>query len=399
MAIDAYTGLPRSGKSYSVVKNVILPSLREGRSVYTNIPLSDLLHEEFPGLIHQLPGDWFTRDDLATLFPPGAVVVLDELWRRWPSGLKTNKVPFADKEFLAEHGHLVDENGKTTRVVLVTQDLSQIAAFARDLVAMTYRSTKLDAVGAAGRFRVDVYQGAVTGQKPPKSQLVRSLFDKYDPEVYKYYKSSTKSLAGDVGDESRADKRANIWRSPFIIFSIAGPVLLIPVLLWWLIGYFSSGFGMVEAAPVPEPESVGVVNPPPPAPLTAPAVQPAPVARSQPVQVSAPAAPSDSTFWRLVGHLVRTSTSGGPNRVPDLVILQSVYGDKRLLPVTDCQLQADRLNYVCIVDGYRVASWTGRGDRNTWASSDSLISRTADAASVATSDGSPTVVNPPPSSL
>ena len=54
MAIDAYTGLPRSGKSYSVVKNVILPSLRQKRHVYTNIPLTQIAHDEFPGQIHQL---------------------------------------------------------------------------------------------------------------------------------------------------------------------------------------------------------------------------------------------------------------------------------------------------------------------------------------------------------
>ena len=37
MAINAYTGLMGSGKSYEVVENVILPALAAGRRVVTNV--------------------------------------------------------------------------------------------------------------------------------------------------------------------------------------------------------------------------------------------------------------------------------------------------------------------------------------------------------------------------
>lgn len=37
MAISVYTGRPGSGKSYEVVKNVILPAFKTGRRIVTNI--------------------------------------------------------------------------------------------------------------------------------------------------------------------------------------------------------------------------------------------------------------------------------------------------------------------------------------------------------------------------
>ena len=395
MAIDAYTGLPRSGKSYSVVKNVVLPSLQQGREVHTNIPLTDLAHDQFPGLIYQLERDWFSDLHLFDKFPAGSVVVLDELWRRWPAGLKSNMVPFADKEFLAEHGHNVSEDGHTTRVVLVTQDLSQVAAFVRDLVDKTYRSTKLDAVGADSRFRIEIYQGSVTGQRPPKSQLIRTMFDKYSEDVYRYYKSSTKSqrLDGEVGDESRADKRSNLLRSPLLIASFVVPLLLIPLLIWWLVGYFSSGFGMIEEQPV----EAAIINP---APAQHSVYALSPVAAVAVPVPAAPVAPKivDSVMWRVVGVMQRAQESDR-FKLPDLVMLRSVYGLLRYVPASDCELLPDRLNWSCMVDGSRAAPWTGTGDGANWASSDRLVTGTATAASGATSGGSASngvPVNPAP---
>lgn len=397
MAIDAYTGLPRSGKSYSVVKNVILPSLQQGREVYTNIPLTEIAHDQFPGLIHQLERDWFSDLQLFDKFPAGSVVVLDELWRRWPSGLKSNMVPFADKEFLAEHGHNVSADGHTTRVVLVTQDLSQVAAFVRDLVDKTYRSTKLDAVGANSRFRIDIYQGSVTGQRPPKSQLIRTMFDQYSDDVYRYYKSSTKSqrVDGEVGDESRADNRSNLLRSPVLIASFVVPLLVIPLVIWWLYGYFISGFGMIEEQPV---EAV-ITNP---APVQHSGYAPSPAAVVAVPARAAPVAPQivDSVMWRVVGGIQRAQESDR-FKLPDVVMLRSVYGLFRYVPTSDCELLPDRLNWSCMVDGSRAAPWTGTGDGANWASSERLVTGTASAASGATSGGSASngvPVNPAPTS-
>ncbi|MDO3651318.1 zonular occludens toxin domain-containing protein, partial [Nocardia mangyaensis] len=159
MAITAYTGLPGSGKSYSIFEHVILPSLKAQRDVWTNIPCdTEKLTNQFgyaPTVFDS--GDladnpkWFSE-----VLPQGVVCVLDEAWRLWPSGLKANNANPDHLEFIAEHRHLVGESGRSTEIVLATQDLTQIAVFARNLVDKTYRMTKLDAVGQSKRFRIDI---------------------------------------------------------------------------------------------------------------------------------------------------------------------------------------------------------------------------------------------------
>lgn len=214
MTISAYTGLPGHGKSYGVVSNIILPALRQKRIVYTNIPLNDeLCLNDFGMCVIPFHTDdivknpnWF-RD----VFQAGSIIVIDEVWRLWPSGLKLTQARECDKEFLAEHRHMVGENGLATEIVLVTQDLSQVASFARTLVENTFRVTKLSSLGLSKGYRVDVYFGVVTGAKPNPKNREREIFGKFSKDVYKYYKSHTKSQTGEAGDETRTDKRFNIF--------------------------------------------------------------------------------------------------------------------------------------------------------------------------------------------
>lgn len=384
MAIDAYVGLPGSGKSYGVTEHVIIPSVKEGRHVVTNIPLEqDELLADYgkpESKITQLPEDWFERDDMAELVPPGAVLVLDELWRRWPAGLKANNALLSDKSLLAEHRHRVDEKGQSMRIVLVTQDLSQIAAWVRILVDHTYKMTKLTAVGSTKKFRVDIYRGAPTGHNIPKSQLIRQTFGQYKPEVYRYYSSATQSVTGNVGDESKADGRGNLLKSPFIIFSAVAPIVLIPLLIWYVIGIFSSGFGVADKLPEETHDPLqGMVNPAPEYVHSSSAVQV--------VQVNSD--PALSPDWRVVGYMGRgssaTDTETGFNR--DFVIVRSI-GGMRNVPVSDCERLPDGYSWSCIVDGKTATPWTGMAASTQWASSGGLVQRTASVASGATNAGS-----------
>lgn len=352
MAIDAYCGRPRSGKSYSVVKNVILRSLKEGRHVYTNIPLTQLAHDEFPGLIHQLADNWFSDADLFDSIQPGSVVVLDELWRRWPKGLSVHKIPLKDKAFLAEHGHIVGEGGHTTRVVLVTQNLNQLTGFCVELVDKTYVSTKLDAIGASSKFRIDIYEGAAVGRTLPKSQLIRSTYDGYSESIWKYYKSATKSETDDVGDETRADKRSSIWRSPYLIFALVAPFVAFPLGLWYLGDLFSSGFGVVKH---PEPvvqvaADSDLVNPLPPGyPVTQQVIDAAPAA-------VAPSAPSESQRWRVAGYIQRTDA--GTDKMVDVAMLTDGQFTT-YMPLEDCEPVSVGVDYRCMFQGDWVTPWSG----------------------------------------
>ena len=161
-------GKPGHGKTYGVVERVVIPSLKQGRHVVTNIPLNaDELLADFGGTIQQLPIDWFELPDLSEYVLNGCVLIIDEAWRRWPQGQKSNQANPWDKTLLAEHRHMVDARNNSMRIVIVTQDLSQIPSWARTLIETTFRVVKI----SKKLYRVDVYSGVVTGDKPPVSNL------------------------------------------------------------------------------------------------------------------------------------------------------------------------------------------------------------------------------------
>jgi len=256
MAISAYTGLPASGKSFGVVQNVIIPALKDGQKVFTNIPMkTEYCLKTFGSCVTQFDtqdiidnADWWTDT-----FEAGAILVIDELWRLWPAGLASNKARIQDAEFLAEHRHLVNQDtGKSTNICFVTQDLAQIANFARLLVDKTFRATKLDAIGAAKRFRVDIYQGVASGPNPPDKNKINQMFYKYKSDVYDAYISHTKSEI--VGDEERDDDRFNFLKSTKFKFLMMG--FLIPLIVLYKAGssftdtYFSGSESKPEIKPV-----------------------------------------------------------------------------------------------------------------------------------------------------
>lgn len=402
MAIDAYVGLPGHGKSYGVTEHVIIPSIKEGRHVVTNIPMErEELLADFgsPGSeLTQLPEDWHEREDLADLIPPGSVVVLDELWRRWPSGLKANQAALSDKSLLAEHRHRVDDKGRSMRVVLVTQDLSQLAAWVRILIEQTYKMTKLTAVGSSKKFRVDIYQGAPTGQNIPKSKLIRQTYGSYKSEIYKYYQSATQSATGSVGDESKADGRGNIFKSGFMIFAIVAPIVITPFLLWHIYGLFF-GSGMVEVEPAAAPHTVVVNRPPLPGQQAAVQFSPPEpkVIPPEPVEPPEPPVPGMSTTWRVAGFMFSGDGTGEPTKKDFIILQTSVGGSLRYMPATECERMSDNINWSCLVDGSIATAWTGMGGYTEWASSSSdLGSRTVRAASGATGADSSSYQNQAP---
>lgn len=237
MSIIAYVGLPGSGKSYDVVENQILPALKAGRRVVTNIPLNrdEIRKDVLGGEIVELPLDAVAQapERLEEFATPGSILVIDECWRLWPTGLKADKVPQAFKSILAEHRHRVDSKGNAMQIVFVCQDLAQLAAFARQLVEQTFHHTKLSHLGMRGTYRIDVFHGAVTGAVPPVSNRLREAFGKYSPKVFKYYKSHTMSDATKSGANERPiDTRGNALMKPWLIGSAA--LLILGALFWAL---------------------------------------------------------------------------------------------------------------------------------------------------------------------
>ena len=325
MAIDAYVGKPGHGKSYGVVENVVLPSLKQGRHVITNIPLNiDLLISDFGGSIAQLPDNWHEVLELSELVPNGSVLILDEIWRRWPKGQKANQVTKSDMSLLAEHRHKVDDQGNSMRIVLVTQDLSQIAAWACLLIETTYRVKKIN----KKVFRVDAYEGSVTGDRPPKSKLIRGTPGIFKAKVYKYYSSATQSQSGSVGDESTADKRRSILRSWGLWFLF---LVLFFGLIFGINGV-SSFFGSAANHDKEEPSKV----------------------TSSP-KATKPAEPPVSNDWRLQGFIHSNKPESGINSV---AVISHKSGRLRYIPFNQCRYVVGNQDVFCLVDGFKVTTWS-----------------------------------------
>ncbi|WP_411959586.1 zonular occludens toxin domain-containing protein [Pseudomonas sp. s4] len=327
MAIHAYVGKPGHGKSYGVVEHVVIPSLKQDRHVVTNIPLSiDDLLSTYGGNITQLPDNWFELPDLSEIIPSGCVAIIDECWRRWPAGQNVNHANFTDKSLLAEHRHRVDANNNSMRVVLVTQDLAQISSWVRLLIETTYRIRKI----TKKAFKVDIYNGAVTGDAPSKSKLVRTTAGTFKPSIYSFYKSATQSSSGAVGDESSADGRSSILRS-FGLWSTFGAfVIFIGLGIYGVKKFFSSS-------------SPGVSN-----------------ATSEPVkQPIKPVEVPISSSWRLVGF-VHPSKPDPSSRVVSeaLALIADNNGNTRYISFSHCRYFPDFTEAYCLVDGHKITNWS-----------------------------------------
>lgn len=351
MAIDAYVGLPGHGKSYGVVEHVIIPSLKQGRHVVTNIPLNiDLLLSDFGGTVQQLPDDWFELEDLSEYATPGCVLILDELWRRWPSGMLTNQASIEDKSLLAEHRHRVDKQNRSMRIVLVTQDLAQIANWARMLVESTFRVSKK----SKKFYVVSIYNGAVTGVRPPKTALLRQTSGRFKKEVYEYYSSATQSETGAVGDESTADGRSSILKSWG---------------LWALLAivFVGGSFGIVGiksffSSPV---EPVASVSKASPVSQTPAARAAASVYQSKPD----PLEPPISSLWRVAGY-IKQPVKRSPAASAMLDIPHEEFNERvaltngsryRYVSISQCEYFESGIDIYCDIDGERITPWSGSG--------------------------------------
>ena len=148
--------------------------------------------------------------DGETTVQPGDVVVIDEVWRVFKD---VKKIGERRESFIAEHRHFVGADGKPCELHVINQDVSEIPKFIKNRLEACYEMTKLSAVGANNRYRVDVF----SSPKMYKKQLLGTSFSKYESEIYQLYKS----FDGNFKDFGKLDNRTNGFRSPkFIGLSI-----------------------------------------------------------------------------------------------------------------------------------------------------------------------------------
>lgn len=290
MAINAYTGLMGSGKSYEVVENVILPALLAGRRVVTNVAnlqIDDIAaylietaqaDPDKLGTICQVTNDDLTRPDFfpfesvdgspapLSVVLPGDLVVVDECWRWWAAGAKITR---AHMTFFRMHRHFVNPvTGATCDLVLVVQDISDLDRKLKVVVENTYRMSKHKALGVSNRYRVDVFLSYRTS-KPPFKSLQR----KYNKAIFALYQSY--SQGSTAGKEAPIDDRANIFKG--MAFKLGIPIFLLVFLgaVWGVWGFFHPDAPPVAGAPGATPSKPGTASK---SGAAAPFVPPAPTA-------------------------------------------------------------------------------------------------------------------------
>lgn len=298
MPIKAYVGLPRHGKSYEVVTEAILPALRQGRRVVSNIAglnqdafNSILFAEGFSSdkigqIVHiehdeVLKPNFFRTDEdekngVETFVQPGDLIALDEIWRYWK---KRGAVPDRHMNFFRMHGHFTHAvTGYTCEVCLITQSVKDINENIKEVVAETFQMVKNTKLGSDKSYIVHIFQRGSTA----KGDYIRTLPPRfYNAKFFGLYKSHSQRKEGDaVAQEKNPDSRGNILHGGF--FKILIPLMLVLILPS---GYFVYRFF--------KPVSVEAF----------PAVAVPAVAAGAVAGVSAHSSrPVVDSTWRVVGH-------------------------------------------------------------------------------------------------
>jgi len=248
MSINAYTGLMGSGKSYECVSSVIVPAIKNGRRVVTNVEGidSDALRaycqekwsvapDKLGEVVHCKNDDVAKAsflpygENVDTFCKPGDIICIDEAWRFWGTDCK---LLAEHKIFFREHRHFVDPESKVCcDLVLMVQDIGDLHRTLKVVVEVTFKTTKIKTLGWDKIYRVEMWEGYKLTQRGRVSVENK----RYDPEVFPLYSS----YQGGVGKELRVDDRQNVLKSPKL-WLLAGVVIAMFGLgVWGLVGFFN----------------------------------------------------------------------------------------------------------------------------------------------------------------
>ncbi|MFH4666649.1 zonular occludens toxin domain-containing protein [Vibrio cidicii] len=245
--IYAIVGRPRSGKSYESVVYHIIPAIKSGRKVVTNIPLNidyfvKIFGEQVRGLIKMVDAQFnnygstdrpFSKfehyhDEWRDENNRGPLFVIDEAHMVIPSRINDARI----LEFYSMHGHYGID------IILLTQNLRKIHGDIRTMIEMTYYTAKNTAFGSDKTYTKKVRIGDTR-------EVINEEQRRYKSEYFKFYQSHTQSQGSVV--EAKAADITPIWkRWPFwmsALFLSTGLIMFV---------YFMSKVSS-KTTPVPEP--------------------------------------------------------------------------------------------------------------------------------------------------
>nr|DAJ72348.1 MAG TPA: zonular occludens toxin [Inoviridae sp.] len=263
--IFSYSGKPGGGKTYEAFRIAVLAKLAEGRNVVTNIVGLDEtkitgyiidkmgVDPDKVGTLKIVSDDDVIADnffyfkgaeDGETVVNRGDVVVIDEVWRVFKD---VKKIGERRESFIAEHRHFTSDDGKPCELHVINQDVSEIPKFIKNRLEACYEMTKLSAVGANNRYRVDVY----SSPKMYKKQMLGTSYGKYEKEIYDLYKS----FDGNFTDFGKLDGRTNGFKSIKFLFLVGLLVFLVLAKGGDIYRFFTTGTSKVQETNRPKNES------------------------------------------------------------------------------------------------------------------------------------------------
>jgi len=252
MAIIYFAGRPGSGKSYSMVRNIVINALKRERKVCTNIPLVlDELYATFPEAditlfrteeLLNYEGDFF-KDKC----PGGSVVILDEIGMVWPSGQRNDQAKEEHREFIQMARHRTG-NGYSTEVVLAGQSTTDVAKWVRSKIERTYVLRNLGGLGAKKRYLLTVYEGCEDSERPRGSRELNRFQGKYDKDIYRYYESYSQSKDDGIEEiqEERQDNSDSLLNNKLFRYGVPAMVVMFIFGLMGIYNFVYSGEGFGE---------------------------------------------------------------------------------------------------------------------------------------------------------
>jgi len=231
--ITFFEGLPRSGKSYSAVKDYVIPMLKNGRAVYANIA----------GLNHPLIADL-------------ADISEERCPQRWkPSPEMTT--------FITQHGHLGLD------ILLMGQSVKDIHVLWRRRIETLFFYEKRSALGKPNQYKVISYR-AVRSGNDVKFEHVKTDRHEYDQAIFGTYKSHTD---GTENKETLVDERTVIWNNPAFKKFLMPFAVCVLFAIGYLVWGFTGGFAKSAAKKsetvqksVQQSPYIAHIQPPPPKP-------------------------------------------------------------------------------------------------------------------------------------
>jgi len=235
--ITFYEGMPRSGKSFTAVRDEIIPALKKGRKVIAYIEgldhikisaVAEIELETCRELLIVLTREMVVQ--IHQLYSVDALIVIDEAQSFWRTGRTSLDQPTTD--FVAEHGHYGLD------IVLMGQSIKDLHPTWRRRVERKVFFLKKTAVGMPNSYSATFFTAVLSGDDVLFEKVTTQNY-KYDEKYFGTYKSHKDET---TNKDTKIDQRAVIWNHP--IFKRVLPVfgVLMAVAVYYVYHFFNGGF-------------------------------------------------------------------------------------------------------------------------------------------------------------